>query len=165
MVKKPMNKDTIPDNFTLSLVIVDIIPVLFFFITIISFSMKTYFNYLFIIGGIICFISGFLKVIWKLIVVLKKKNVWWMFVQLRMAMPIGFTMITIGFMFGWKNYSNIIFNAPFMSKLFFTFWIIGMSLMSIFAMRLDSADLISNWIEQITNSISMIFLSISVIYL
>ena len=163
--KKKMTKDTIPEDFTLSLVIVDFIPVFLFIFTILVFSKKIYYDYLIILGGFICFFSGIIKVLWKLIVVLKKKNVWWMFVQMRITMPIGFGILIFGFISGWKYFSYIIFNASFISRIFFTLWIIGMSLMSIFAITLDSSNLKVNWIEQITNSISQCFLSLAVIFI
>ena len=163
--KKKMTKDTIPEDFTLSLVIVDFIPVFLFIFIILVFSLKTYSNYLIILGGFICFFSGIIKVLWKLIVVLKKRNVWWMFVQMRIGIPIGFCILTFGFFFGWKNFSNIIYNASFKSKIFFTSWIIGMSLMSLFAIMFDSSEPLVNWIEQITNSVSQGFLCFSVYFM
>ena len=160
--KKKMTKDIVPEGFTLSLVLVDFIPVFFFIFTILIFSYKTYFNYLIITGGLICFISGFIKVLWKLIVVLKQRNVWWMFKQMRIALPIGFCTLIFGFVFGWKNFSKEIYNASSNSRIFFTLWIIGMSLMSLFAITLDSSNPQVNWIEQITNTISQGFLCVAV---
>ena len=160
--KRKMTKDVVPEGFTIPLVLVDFIPVFFLILAIIIFSLKTYFSYLIIIGDIICFISSFIKVLWKLIVVLKKKNVWWMFKQMRIYLPIGFIMILLGFILGWKNFSSHIYNASFYSKIFFTLWIIGMSLMGLFAAKLDSSDPVVNWIEEITNSISQCFLCIAV---
>lgn len=151
-----MNKNTIPQNFTLSLALVDFIPVIFFFLTcsILGFYLN---SFLFIIGAIICFISGLLKVIWKIIVVKKKKNIWPLFLQMRIAMPIGFLIIIISFILNCINQKmNIIFNkilTPF-PLTFLIIGLIGMILMSIFAFKLDSSKLKANWIEQICNSIS-----------
>ena len=163
--KQKITKDTITEGFTISLALVDFIPVFFFLFTILLFSMKTYFNYFIMTGNIICFVSGIIKVIWKLIVVLKKKNVWWMFQQMRIGLPIGFTLIMMGLIFGWKHFSNTFYNASFYSRIFFTLWIIGMSLMSFFAVKLDPADPKANWIEQITNSIAQSFLCLAAYFL
>ena len=163
--KKRMTKDTIPEGFTIPLVIVDAIPVLFFLLSIILFSLKMFSSYFIILGGIICFISGIIKIIWKLIVATKKKNIWWMFVQMRIFMPIGFTIFILGFILGWKYYSYLILNASFYSRLFFTLSIIGMSLMSLFAIILDASDHKVNWLEQITNSISQASICLAIIYL
>ena len=163
MVKQKMTKDIIPEGFTLSLILVDFIPVFLFIITITIFSLKTYINYLVLLGGYICFFSGIIKVLWKLIVVLKKENVWWMFVQMRIFMPIGFIILILGFVIGWKNFSYSIYNASFYFHIFMALWIIGMSLMSLFAMTLDSSDPKANWIEQITNCISQAFLCLGII--
>ena len=88
-----------------------------------------------------------------------------MFVQMRIFMPIGFTILILGFILGWKYYSYLILNASFYSRLFFTFSIIGMSLMSLFAIILDASDHKVNWLEQITNSISQAFICLAIIYL
>ena len=40
------------------------------------------------------------------------------------------------------------------SVLFFAAGVIGMALMGVFAAKLDSADVRSNWIEQLTNAIA-----------
>ena len=165
MKKQNMSKDIVPEGFTLSLVLVDFIPVFLFAITITIFSLKTYINYLVLIGGYICFFSGIIKVLWKLIVVLKKENVWWMFVQMRICMPIGLIILTIGFVIGWKYFSYSIYNASFYFRIFFALWIIRMSLMSLFAMTLDSSDPKANWIEQITNCISQAFLCLGIIFM
>ena len=163
--RKRMTKETIPEGFTLLLVIVDIFPVLFFLLAILLFSKKVYFNCMIVLGGFISFLSGIIKIIWKLIVVTKKKNIWWMFVQMRIIMPIGFFILTLGLIFGWKYFSNIIINASFYSRLFFTLFIISISLLTLFAIKLNSSDLMVNWLEQIINSISQSLLCLAIIYL
>ena len=160
--KRKITKDIVPEGFTLSLAIVDFIPVFFFILAVLIFSYKIYFDYLIVLGVLICFISGFIKVLWKIIVVLQKRNVWWMFVQMRIFMTVGFSIFTLGFILGWKNFSDYFYNASFYFRIFLTLWIIGMSLMFLFAIILDSSDPLANWIEQITNSISQILLCIGV---
>ena len=159
MKKKKITKDTIPEGFSLLLAIVDILPVIFFCLALMIFSYRTsFYSYYIILGGIVVLISGLIKVFWKIIAALKKKNVWWMFVQMRIIFPIGFSMIFFGMIQGYKNYSNYIYSASFINKLFFSLFILGMILMSVFAVSLDQMNPKSNWIEQITNSISMVCL-------
>ncbi len=90
-----MNKNIVPDNFTMSMVIVDSFPVIFFSGTAILVGVMLK-NPVFILGAIISALSGILKVLWKLIVVKKKKNVWPLFIQMRIAMPIGFVLMIAG---------------------------------------------------------------------
>ena len=83
-----MNKDTVPQNYTMGLAIFDFVPVLFFGLA--SYLLwKMTGSFLVLLGGLACFISGALKVLWKIIVVAKKKNIWPLFVQMRIGMPAG----------------------------------------------------------------------------
>ena len=85
MSNKPkMTKDTIPENFTLSLAFVDSLPVLFFGGSMIVIGLL-FGSPLFLIGAALCFWAGAAKVLWKIIVVTKKKNIWWMFLQIEPA--------------------------------------------------------------------------------
>ena len=92
--KPKMTKDTIPENFTLSLAIVDALPVLFFGGSMILIGLL-FGSPMFLIGAALCFWAGAAKVLWKIIVVTKKKNVWWMFLQMRIVMPIGFVLMIL----------------------------------------------------------------------
>ena len=167
MSNTKMNKDIVPDDFTIGLVIVDMIPVLLFGSSGFIFGLLAK-NILISIGASICFLSGFLKVWWKLIVVIKKRNVWFLFMQMRIVMPIGFLMFVIGIVI-----ASIIGNMvdvlrgcmQFPQVILFTLGFIGMGLMGYFAKNLDSTDVKSNWIEQITNSVAQLFIFIGLLML
>ena len=132
MSNKPkMTKDTIPENFTLSLALVDALPVLFFGGIMILIGLL-FGSPLFLIGAALCFWAGAAKVLWKIIVVTKKKNIWWMFLQMRIVMPIGFVLMILA----------VILNRS------------AIDLPAVFAAKLDSADVRSNWIEQLTNAVA-----------
>ena len=157
MSKKPkMTKDTIPQDFTLSLALVDALPVLFFGGSMILIGLL-FGSPLFLIGAALCFWAGAAKVVWKIIVVAKKKNVWWMFLQMRIVMPIGFLLMLLAVIL---NLNAIDLSAVFAavislpSVLFLAIGVIGMALMGVFAAKLDSADVRFNWIEQLTNAIA-----------
>ena len=157
MSNKPkMTKDTIPENFTLSLALVDALPVLFFGGSMILIGLL-FGNPLFLIGATLCFWAGAAKVLWKIIVVTKKKNIWWMFLQMRIVMPAGFVLMILAVI---PNRNAINLSAVFAavislpSVLFFVIGVIGMVLMGVFAAKLDSADVRSNWIEQLTNGVA-----------
>ena len=151
-----MTKDTIPEDFTLSLALVDALPVLFFggsmILTGVLFGSR-----LFMLGAALCFWAGAAKVLWKIIVVTRKKNIWWLFLQMRTVMPLGFVLMLLAV---FVNRSGI--NLPsvfaavlsFPAVLFFFIGIIGMVLMGVFAAKLDPEDVRSNWIEQLTNAVA-----------
>ena len=157
MSNKPkMTKDTIPESFTLPLALVDALPVLFFGGSMILIGLL-FGNPLFLTGAALCFWAGAVKVLWKIIVVTKKKNIWWMFLQMRIVMPLGFLLMLLAVIL---NRNAIDLHAvlaaviSFPSVIFFAAGVIGMVLMGVFASKLDSADVRSNWIEQLTNGIA-----------
>lgn len=163
-----MTKDSIPQDFTLSLVLVDALPVLFFCASMILIGIM-FRSSLFVFGAVICFWAGAAKVIWKLIVVTKKKNVWWLFLQMRIAMPAGFLLILLSVILRSKTIDlgsllSAVLSLP--SVIFFAAGIFGMILMGVFASKLDSGDLKANWIEQVTNAVSqfLIFMGILFVY-
>ncbi len=76
------------ENFTIQLALVDALPVLFF--TIAMSIIAFHFNSLFFkIGVLLCIVGGVGKVIWKIIVALKDKDIHILFTQMRITIPIG----------------------------------------------------------------------------
>lgn len=173
MANSKINRNIVPENFNLGLAIFDSVPVIFFSLAAILLGLAMD-SLVFIFGGIISAISGLIKVIWKLIVVLKKKNIWWMFLQMRIAMPIGFVLMIIGAIVVSKtsNFADIIyFSKTFPVSFCFVIGAVGIVLMIIAAKELNSANVRDNWIEQTINSVAQFsiflgvcFLSISVGY-
>ena len=166
-MKNKINKNTIPEGFTLGLVLVDALPVLFFGASAVVISIL--FNSgLFLAGALLCLIGGAGKVLWKLIVVLKRKNIWPLFIQMRVLMPAGFLLMIISLILnrGRLHFAAIIAGMlSFPSVLFFALGVIGMALMIVFSVRLDSSDLKSNWIEQFTNGIAQAAIFIGLLLL
>ena len=110
---------------------------------------------LFLTGALLCFWAGAAKVLWKIVVVKKKKNIWWLFLQMRIVMPIGFALMLLSVILNRKaiRFAAVLTAVTsFPSVIFFALGILGMVLMGVFASRLDSSDLRSNWIEQLTNT-------------
>ena len=167
MSNTKMNKDIVPDNFTIGLVIVDMIPVLLFGGSGLIFGLLAR-NILISIGASICFLSGFLKVWWKLIVVIKKRNVWFLFKQMRIVMPIGFLILVIGIVIAsiaGKMGDVLRGCMQFPQVILFALGFVGMGLMGFFAKNLDSTDVKANWIEQITNSLAQLFIFMGLLML
>lgn len=162
-----INKNTIPEGFTMSMALVDAIPVLFFGIDAVLVGIM-FQSPLFIAGAILCFLSGFVKVLWKAVVALAQKNIWPMFMQMRILMPISFVIMLVSVI---VEHSKIHFNTLWHALvgmpqgIMFGLGVLGMVLMSVFAIKLDSSDAKSNWIEQGVNGAAQIFFFIGLLML
>lgn len=153
-----VNKESIPQDFNLSLAIVDTIPVLLFGGSTILISLM-FNSKLFLVGSLLCLFAGLSKVIWKIIVATKKKNIWFLFVQMRITMPIGLLLMIISFIINKHNINIDVLLINLLSfpiNMFFIFGIIGMIMMLMFAFTLDGNKVKNNWIEQMTNLIAQL---------
>lgn len=165
--KPKMTKDIVPDNFTMTLALVDAIPVLFFGASMVRIG-QLFHSTLFLIGALLCLFAGAAKVLWKIIVVLQHKNIWFLFLQMRILMPIGFLMMVLSLV---VNASAISITAllaavtSLPSAIFFALGLFGMLLMILFAMKLDSADVNANWIEQLTNGLAQLCIFVGLLLL
>ena len=154
--KVKMTKDIIPVGFTYSMVLVDMFPVLFFGGTAVLLGMIME-NIVVITGAIISFVSGLIKVYWKYIVVKEKKNIWWMFKQMRILMPVGMLMVITGLVISslsGKHPGVFKLMCTYPQSVFFVLGILGMMAMIYCGMKLDSSNPKSNWIEQTINSVA-----------
>lgn len=159
-----VTKDTVPEGFSIQMALVDLLPVLFYGIAniLLGYILR---DPLFITGGVICTISGIIKVIWKMIVAVKHRNVWPMFLQMRIFMPLGFLLIIISIIINRgaiAGFFGNIMNYPLCLGLLIA-WVIGMIAMTVCALKLDNADVKSNWIEQSINAVAQLMLLICVI--
>lgn len=153
-----VNKESVPQDFNLSLAVVDTIPVLLFGGSTILISL-IFNSKLFLVGSLLCLFAGLSKVIWKIIVATKKKNIWFLFIQMRITMPIGLLLMIISFIINKQliNIDVLLINLlSFPVNLFFIIGIIGMIMMLIFALTLDGNKVKNNWMEQITNLIAQL---------
>lgn len=162
-----VTKDTIPTDFSLSLALFDGLPVLFFAgsMIVISFLFS---SKLFLVGSLLCLFAGLSKVIWKIIVVLKKKNIWFLFIQMRITMPIGLLLMVISVITNKNNINyglikNSILSLP--SLIFFIIGVAGMIMMLMFGFVLDGSKKKNNWIEQITNAVAQLSFFIGLLLL
>lgn len=156
--KNKMTKDTIPEGFSVPMAIVDLIPVVFFGFSAIRIG-SLFESTLFVAGSLICLVSGVVKVLWKLVVAVSKRNIWPMFVQMRILMPIGFLTLLTALIVdrGNLNASAIMAGIiSFPACIFFGTGILGMILMVVFAFKMDSSDPKVNWLEQTINGIAQI---------
>ena len=156
-----ITKDMVPEGFTLSLAIVDAIPVLLFAVAIIILGVKAAFSQLIMLGGFLIFLGGAIKVLWKVIVATKQKNVYWMYKQMGPVMGIGFLLLIIGCIVSRSALKAAFAGIGVASIVLFALWFVCMGLMGVFASKLDSSDPKSNWIEQCTNGVGELCLCLA----
>lgn len=154
--KKNITNSLEYQDFTLFLAIFDALPVIFFCLGMLLIATQ-FSNSFFLIGAILCTCAGCGKVLWKILIICTKKDIWILNRQLRVLMPAGFLLVIIGLILG-RNQINfaVLFNKiiSFPTCMFFGITLLGMICMSIFAVKLDGTNAKSNWIEQITNAVA-----------
>lgn len=163
--KNKITRDTIPEGFSVPLALTDMIPVVFFGLSAVRIG-ALFHSALFTAGAIICLASGVVKVLWKLIAAVSQKNIWSMFVQMRIAMPIGLAAMIAALIAGHARLSGAAILAGilgFPSCVFFGIGALGMVLMMIFAFAMDSSDPKSNGIEQTVNAVAQICIFIGLL--
>ncbi len=152
--KEGITKDTVPEGFTYGMALVDALPVIFFGGTT-AIIYSVFASPLFLGAGILATVSGLIKVLWKAIVVKDKKNIWPMFVQMRIFMPLGYALMFASMAVDHKKVSFKSMGkaiASFPAGLLIGLGFAGMGGMGYCASKLDSSDPKSNWIEQGINS-------------
>ena len=126
--KPKITKDTVPEDFTLLLALTDSLPVIFFGASMLLIGRR-FSSLLFMAGALLCLIGGAGKVLWKIIVVLRKKNIWPLFIQMRILMPAGFLLMLASL---FTNADKMSFPgicqavASFPSVIFFTAGLLGL---------------------------------------
>ena len=153
-----MTRETIPEGFSVPMALVDLIPVVFFGLSAVR-AGSLFRSALFMAGAVICLLSGVVKVGWKLIAAISKRNIWPMFVQMRILMPAGFLAMLIALVVdraGLNGEAMLAGVTGFPACVFFLAGALGMILMIVFAFRMDSSDPKVNWMEQSVNSLAQI---------
>ena len=154
-----MNRDSLPEDYTLGLAAFDAVPVILFGLASRLLARMTG-SVLVLLGGVICFVSGMLKVLWKFLVVLRRKNVWPLFVQMRIGMPAGFMVMLAGLVAGLLKKDRreraaigkaVLRPAPLF---FLLLSAAGIGAMIFCGKKLDSAQAKANWIEQGCNTVA-----------
>lgn len=149
------------ENFTLGLALFDALPVLFFCgsMLLIASHFKSIF---FILGALLCTFAGCGKVLWKILIALKKIDIQALNKQLRFNMPLGFLCMLIGLIINIHQiHISQIFTFP--ASIFYLITGIALLFMFLFAFTLDGTKAKSNWIEQITNTIAQASLFIGIL--
>ena len=160
MSEKGDEKSAYPENisegFTIKLALADAVPVAEFSISMIAIASK-FRSALFTAGACCSTLAGCGKVLWKILLAVKKKNVSWLNRQFRYLMSSGFGLMIISLIVNRKririgNIAKRILKLP--AALFFGLGAAGMCAMGVMSAKLDKINVKHNWIEQITNLIS-----------
>lgn len=161
--KKKLN--TIPDGFTLSMAVMDCLPVLFFSVGISVLSLR-FDSMLFRIGAFMVILAGTLKVLWKFVLAIGKRDVFFLNRQMRYLMPAGFLILILSLIVDRRKWSvqDILISATGMpALLFWILGILGIICMVWFARHLNGRDAKANWKEQTVNSLSQFCFMVAIL--
>ena len=153
------------EGFTLKLALVDAVPVAEFSISMIAIASK-FRSALFAVGACCSTLAGCGKVLWKILLAVKKKNVSWLNRQFRYLMSSGFVMMILSPVVNRNRIriGNIVKRIlRFPAAVFFAMGAVGMCAMGVMGAKLDKNNAKHNWIEQITNLISQGMIMIGIL--
>ena len=156
--RNKMTRDTVPEGFSVPLALLDLVPVVFFGLSAVRVG-ELFASALFMFGAVVCLAAGVVKVLWKLIAAVTQKNIWPMFVQMRILMPAGFALMIAALIAGRTKLNGAAILAGltgFPACVFFTLGVLGMVFMMYCALRMDSSDPKTNWLEQAVNAAAQI---------
>ena len=135
--------------------LVDLIPVVFFGLSAVRVG-RLFQSALFVTGALICLLSGVVKVLWKLIAAVSRRNIWPMFVQMRIFMPVGFLLLLAALIAGRAKLCSAAILTGICGFPACVFFALG-------ARRLDSSDPRANWLEQGVNALAQICIYIGLL--
>ncbi len=155
------------EGFTLTLALVDAIPVVLFGASMILVASK-FGHPLFILGAVISTLAGCCKVAWKLILGIWKKDVRWLnkpFVPMQAA---GFLLMLISFILGFgKLQWTAVFRGitGFPSIAFFLGWVFLMGFMGWYRKnKFSNNDAGANWTAQLVNCAGQLCLLLGILF-
>ena len=152
-------------GYTLSLALVDAIPVLFFLLSGIL-LLRVFPSKWFMLGVFLSTLAGTGKVLWKVLLI-KKINYFWLNRQFHFLMPAGFGFLLLSVMLNihainWNGVGRAV--TAFPSLVFFITGIIGMAAMLLFTKKMSNS-IRSNWIEQLTNMAAQLMFLLGIVFI
>lgn len=155
------------EGFTVSLALVDAIPVLSFGISMVIIASR-FDSPLFLIGAALSVLAGCCKVAWKLVLGIAKKDLRWLNKPFVPMQATGFLMMTASFVLGfgkisWSGVFAAVTGLP--SILFFAAWIALMGFMGWYRKnKFKNDDVHSNWTAQIINAVGQTCLLMGILF-
>lgn len=157
------DNNELPEGFTLSLALVDAIPVALFCASAGVFGAQVG-SPLFIAGAALAFLGGAGKVSWKLLIALAQRNYPALSKQMRVTMPVGFVLMIVGAALHASEAGAVLVRlASLPSVILVIAWIGCMCAMGYFAGHRNQLDARSNWIEQLTNTTGQLCLLLALL--
>lgn len=144
------------EGFTVALALVDALPVLFFGGSMALIAAR-FGSPLFAVGAALCIVAGLCKVLWKLLLGLKKGDFQFLTKPFVPCMAGGFLLMVAAVVINWKRISFAAVWADISSlpsAIFFVLGLMAMAAMIVLAKKLDQKSAKANWCEQIVNSIA-----------
>ena len=144
------------DEYTLGLALVDLMPVLLFLMSgLIMYSM--YGSPILLAGVLFCFIGGLCKAIWKLIIVVRRKDHHGLTRAFHILMPAGFALMILSVPAGGRAALTGLWRSLTMmpAALFFAAGLCLMCLMGYLGSHMDSSAR-SNWTEELINILAQL---------
>lgn len=147
------DRTDIPEGFTLSLALVDAVPVALFCASAAAFGTRVG-SPLFVIGAVLAFLGGAGKVCWKLLIALAHRNAPILSRQMRVMMPMGFALMVAGAAMRWGEAAVVLARLAQMPSLALVLaWLACMCAMGYFAGHRNQGSARDNWVEQLTNAL------------
>ena len=154
------------EGFTVGLALVDAIPVLSFGISMVIIASR-FDSPLFMVGAALSVLAGCMKVAWKMVLGIAKKDLRWLNKPFVPMQATGFLLMLVSFILGfgnihWAEVGSAILSFP--SLLFFIAWIALMGFMGWFRKhKFRNEDAKSNWTAQIINAIGQTCLLLGIL--
>lgn len=154
------------EGFTLALALVDAIPVLLFGASMIMIAARCS-SVLFVAGAVLSTLAGCFKVLWKIILATKKKDVKWLNKGFLPLMAAGWILILLSLVLMKSGGMNTAWAAGLVRMpgvLFLALWLILMCFMVWYRRkRFVNEDAKKNWTAQIINCVAMASLFVGIL--
>lgn len=154
MTNRTKSPSSAPEDFTLSLALVDALPVLFFAVSM-ALVARRFASVLFALGAAVIVLASCGKVLWKLLLGLRRQNVPWLnryFIPCQIS---GFVLILLSLVWNLRRIpwgSLLMQLTHFPSVVFFLLWLCGMGCMSWYRKNWFDNSLKANWTAQLINT-------------
>lgn len=154
------------EGFTLALALVDAIPVLLFGASMIMIAARCN-SVLFVIGAVLSTLAGCFKVLWKIILATKKKDVKWLNKGFLPLMGAGWILILLSLILMAVRGADTAWAAGLVrmpSVLLLALWLVLMLFMVWYRKkRFVNEDAKKNWTAQIINCVAMASLFLGIL--
>ena len=154
------------EGFTIGLALVDAIPVLSFGISMVLIAGR-FGSPVFMIGAALSVLAGCMKVAWKMVLGISKKDLRWLNKPFVPMQATGFLLMLVSFIIGFKSicWSAVLAAVTGIpSVIFFALWLVMMGVMVWYRKnKFKNDDAKSNWTAQIINAVGQTCLLLGII--